>query len=151
MTKTIEKLVDRVTDLESKMSDLRHNFWPGECHWNGTSNYGYKTCRCESRKCQKSNNFGKVSNEEENEQERQSLSRSVNSESEESHVKSKCDYLILSDSIIRRIHPKRFTPKAATMKRFIKGGAATCSNFVEKYGSKNQEHFITRGHKRFTE
>jgi cell division protein FtsB len=25
MTKTIEKLVDRVTDLESKMSDLRHN------------------------------------------------------------------------------------------------------------------------------
>ena len=50
-------------------------------------------------------------------------------------MKSKCDYLILSDSIIRRIHPKRFTPKAATMKRFIRGGAATCSNFVEKYSS----------------
>lgn len=46
-----------------------------------------------------------------------------------------CDYLILGDSLLRRILPKRFTPRGSTTKRFIRGGAATCSNFVEKYGS----------------
>jgi hypothetical protein len=48
---------------------------------------------------------------------------------------NKCDYLILSDSMLRRIVPKRFTPRGVTTKRFIRGGASTCTNFIEKYGS----------------
>jgi FtsZ-binding cell division protein ZapB len=46
-----------------------------------------------------------------------------------------CDYLILSDSILRRIIPQRFTPKANTIKRFIRGGATTCTDFIKKYGT----------------
>jgi hypothetical protein len=45
-----------------------------------------------------------------------------------------CDFLILGDSVLRRILPKRFTPRGSTIKRFIRGGAVTCCNFVQKYG-----------------
>ena len=48
---------------------------------------------------------------------------------------NKCDYLILSDSMLKRIVPKRFTPRGVTTKRFIRGGASICSNFIEKHGS----------------
>jgi hypothetical protein len=47
---------------------------------------------------------------------------------------SECDYLILSDSILRRIIPKKFSPNGKTIKRFIRGGANTCSNFILKNG-----------------
>lgn len=46
--------------------------------------------------------------------------------------KINCDYLILSDSILRRIQPNRFTPKQKTVKRYIRGGANTCTSFIEK-------------------
>ena len=47
---------------------------------------------------------------------------------------SVCDYLILSDSILRRIIPKKFTPNGKTIKRFIPGGALTCLSFIQKNG-----------------
>jgi outer membrane murein-binding lipoprotein Lpp len=47
---------------------------------------------------------------------------------------SECGYLILSDSILRRIIPKKFSPNGKTIKRFICGGANTCSNFILKNG-----------------
>jgi hypothetical protein len=47
---------------------------------------------------------------------------------------SECDYLILSDSILRRPIPKKFSPNGKTIKRFIRGGANTCSNFILKNG-----------------
>lgn len=46
---------------------------------------------------------------------------------------TECDVLILSDSMLKRIQPKRFTPEGKTIIRFIRGGAKVCSNFVEKY------------------
>ncbi|VDH93990.1 Hypothetical predicted protein, partial [Mytilus galloprovincialis] len=49
--------------------------------------------------------------------------------------KKNCDYLILSDSILRRIQPNRFTPKQKTVKRYIRGGANTCTSFIEKNGT----------------
>ncbi|CAC5377056.1 unnamed protein product [Mytilus coruscus] len=48
--------------------------------------------------------------------------------------KTKCDVLILGDSILRRIQPKRFTPQGKTVVRFIRGGAKTCTSFVKKNG-----------------
>lgn len=50
---------------------------------------------------------------------------------------TECDVLILSDSMLKRIQPKRFTPEGKTIIRFIRGGAKVCSNFVEKYYHKN--------------
>ena len=47
----------------------------------------------------------------------------------------KCDYLILSDSILRRIIPHRFSRNQKTVKRFIRGGPKTCSTFIKKFGS----------------
>jgi hypothetical protein len=62
---------------------------------------------------------------------------------EPTHLTSKieCDVLILRNSISRRIKPKRFTSQGKTIVRFIRGGAKTCTNFVEKnsqrYNAKN--------------
>ncbi|CAC5395571.1 unnamed protein product [Mytilus coruscus] len=50
--------------------------------------------------------------------------------------KTKCDVLILGDSIMRRIQPKRFTPQGKTVVRFIRGGAKTCKSFVLKNGQR---------------
>lgn len=50
--------------------------------------------------------------------------------------KTECDYLILSDSVLRRIIPGKFTPNGKTVKRFIRGGIQTCANFVKNHGSK---------------
>jgi len=47
---------------------------------------------------------------------------------------SECNYLILSDSILRRIIPKKFSPNGKTIKRFIRGGANTCCSFIQKNG-----------------
>ena len=47
---------------------------------------------------------------------------------------SVCDYLILSDSILRRSIPKNCSPNGKTIKRFIHGGANICSNFILKNG-----------------
>ena len=46
-------------------------------------------------------------------------------------IKIECDILILSDSMLKRIQPRRFTPRGKTVVRFIRGGANACSNFVE--------------------
>ena len=43
-----------------------------------------------------------------------------------------CDYLILSDSILQKILPNRFSPREKTFKRYIRGGAVTCTDFVKK-------------------
>ena len=56
------------------------------------------------------------------------------SHNKENKPQINCDHLILTDSILGRIQPKRFTPKSKTIKRFIKGGVVACHNFVEKYG-----------------
>lgn len=53
---------------------------------------------------------------------------------------TECDVLILSDSMLKRIQPKRFTPEGKTIIRFIRGGAKVCSNFVEKYYHKLTQH-----------
>ncbi|KAK3100573.1 hypothetical protein FSP39_022029 [Pinctada imbricata] len=45
-----------------------------------------------------------------------------------------CDVLILSDSILRRIVPRKFTPRGRTIKQFIGGGASTCRDFVSNFG-----------------
>ncbi|XP_071138479.1 uncharacterized protein [Mytilus edulis] len=50
--------------------------------------------------------------------------------------KTKCDVLILGDSILRRIQPKRFTPQGKTVVRYIRGGAKTCTSFVLKNGQR---------------
>jgi hypothetical protein len=45
-----------------------------------------------------------------------------------------CVNLILSDSILQRIQPKTFSPNEKTVKRYIRGGAKTCTSFIEKNG-----------------
>ena len=52
------------------------------------------------------------------------------------HDTIKCDTLILSDSILQRIVPKRFSPKEKNIKRYIRGGAETCASFIQKSGNK---------------
>jgi hypothetical protein len=47
-----------------------------------------------------------------------------------------CDYLILSDSILRKISTKKFSPNNVTIKRYIRGGAETCCDFIKKNGCK---------------
>jgi hypothetical protein len=47
-----------------------------------------------------------------------------------------CDILILSDSILRKIQPKRFTPDKKTVIRYVRGGAKLCSSFVENHSHK---------------
>lgn len=46
-----------------------------------------------------------------------------------------CDYLILSDSIIRRIIPSKFSPNGKTLKRFVRGGVETCTKYVTDHCS----------------
>ncbi|CAC5387145.1 unnamed protein product [Mytilus coruscus] len=61
----------------------------------------------------------------------------INNTSKLSQVsKTKCDVLILGDSILRRIQPKRFTLQGKTVVRFIRGGAKTCTSFVLKNGQR---------------
>ncbi|CAC5378291.1 unnamed protein product [Mytilus coruscus] len=50
--------------------------------------------------------------------------------------KTKCDVLILGDSILRRIQPKHFTPQGKTVVQIIRGGAKTCTSFVLKNGQR---------------
>ena len=57
-----------------------------------------------------------------------------NSEQPEPMIITECDNLILSDSMLRRISPKRFTPKQNTIKKFISGGSVAGLNYIEKYG-----------------
>ncbi|VDI68507.1 Hypothetical predicted protein [Mytilus galloprovincialis] len=51
-------------------------------------------------------------------------------------IKTKCDILILGDSILRRIQLKRFTPQGKTGVRYIRGGAKSCKSFVLKNGQR---------------
>lgn len=57
-----------------------------------------------------------------------------NSEQPEPVIITECDNLILSDSMLRRISPKRFTPRQNTIKKFISGGSVAGLNYIEKYG-----------------
>lgn len=45
---------------------------------------------------------------------------------------TECDVLILSDSMLKRIQPRRFNPNSKTVVRFIRGGANTSASFVGK-------------------
>jgi hypothetical protein len=60
--------------------------------------------------------------------------RHANEKENATTQQTQCDNLILSDSILRRIQTNKFTPNAKTIERFIRGGATTCANFVNKYG-----------------
>ena len=61
-------------------------------------------------------------------------SRTLNKEKNKSNTIKECDYLLLTDSVLRRIMPRKFTPKGVTVKRFIRGGALTCEGFIENHG-----------------
>lgn len=52
------------------------------------------------------------------------------------NAKQHCDNLILSDSILRRINPRRFSPREKTILRFIRGGVKTCASFILNNGTK---------------
>ena len=45
-----------------------------------------------------------------------------------------CDTLILSDSILQRIKNTKFAVNEKTFKRYVRGGAKTCTNWIEKEG-----------------
>ncbi|XP_071139807.1 uncharacterized protein [Mytilus edulis] len=45
-----------------------------------------------------------------------------------------CDNLLLSDSILKRITPSQFSPNETTKKRYIRGGANTCTQFINNNG-----------------
>ena len=47
---------------------------------------------------------------------------------------SQCDNLILSDSILKRIRPSQFSSSETTQKRYIRGGAKTCTQFINNNG-----------------
>ena len=50
--------------------------------------------------------------------------------------KQTCDNLILSDSILKRIQARRFSPSEKTITKYVRGGANTCTAFVKKIGPK---------------
>ena len=54
----------------------------------------------------------------------------------ENNMATDCDFLILGDSVLRRIQPRRFTPQGKTVVRFIRGGAKTCTNFIQNNAQK---------------
>ena len=54
---------------------------------------------------------------------------------ENSEKVRECDYFILSDSVIKRIIPKKFTPRGKTLKQYIAGGAKLCTEFIETKGN----------------
>lgn len=49
---------------------------------------------------------------------------------------TECDYLILSDSVLKRIIPSKFTPRGKTVTRFIRGGVQECTKFIKDDGCK---------------
>ena len=52
----------------------------------------------------------------------------------ETRPANNCDNLILADSILQRINARRFSPREKTVKKYIRGGAQTCTRFVSKFG-----------------
>ena len=47
---------------------------------------------------------------------------------------TECDNLIISDSMLKRILPKKFTPKQITIKKFVSGGSNAGLNYIKEYG-----------------
>ena len=45
-----------------------------------------------------------------------------------------CNNLIISDSMLKRIFPWKFSSKQITIKKFVSGGTIACSNFIKQQG-----------------
>ena len=45
-----------------------------------------------------------------------------------------CDNLIISDSMLRRINPRKFSPRQITVKKFVSGGITAGTNFITQQG-----------------
>ena len=52
----------------------------------------------------------------------------------EGYVTTTCDNLIISDSMLKRINPRKFSPKQTTIKKFVSGGIIACTNFINQQG-----------------
>ena len=64
--------------------------------------------------------------------------RKANPETKEQTQSYSCDNLILSDSILRRIRPQKFSPNEKILTRYIRGGSKTCESFIKTNGSRFQ-------------
>ena len=51
-------------------------------------------------------------------------------------IAAECDVLILSDSMLKRIQSRRFSPNGKTITRYIRGGAKACVKFVDNKSHK---------------
>ena len=76
----------------------------------------------------------------------------------EGYVTATCDNLIISDSMLKRINPRKFSPKQTTIKKFVSGGIIACTNFINQQGGQYKPkkvliHIGTRDlpHKTITE
>lgn len=120
---------DSMDSVLSKICDLQNRLEKLEQAKNTSSslNLTKSTDKSELRKSPETNQDRKDYDQE---------TKSHDSFQEES--KMECDYLILSDSILRRIIPGKFTPNGKTVKRFIRGGAQTCTSYVKKNGLKTE-------------
>ncbi|CAG2201382.1 unnamed protein product [Mytilus edulis] len=135
LTSLVINLQDRVDQLENKLSEPLHE---GKCNTQNDQQLQHpslnNTTELETEtptKPQIGINF--VTKDK---RPTQIISDRQNAEEPNRDVpKINCDYLILSDSILRRIQPNRFTPKQKTVKRYIRGGANTCTSFIEKNGT----------------
>ncbi|CAC5403247.1 unnamed protein product [Mytilus coruscus] len=135
LTSLVINLQDRVDQLENKLSEPLHE---GKCNTQNDQQLQhpslYNTTELETEtptKPQIGINFVTKDKDQ-----HKIISNRQNVEEPSRDVpKINCDYLILSDSILRRIQPNRFTPKQKTVKRYIRGGANTCTSFIEKNGT----------------
>ncbi|CAG2241549.1 unnamed protein product [Mytilus edulis] len=135
LTSLVINLQDRVDQLENKLSEPLHE---GKCNTQNDQQLQHpslnNTTELETEtptKPQIGINFVTKDKDQ-----HKIISDRQNAEEPNRDVpKINCDYLILSDSILRRIQPNRFTPKQKTVKRYIRGGANTCTSFIEKNGT----------------
>lgn len=139
MERTIASLVERVEELENKMPTTLYKPATEYNHDSSDVNSSLHENTC-IQKLEKVKVTLENKHESTKLQDISSVPRfdkmfdQPPSETTTNKHQTKCDYLILSDSILRRVQPKRFTPDAITIKRFIRGGATTCANFIDKYG-----------------
>ncbi|CAG2236765.1 unnamed protein product [Mytilus edulis] len=135
LTSLVINLQDRVDQLENKLSEPLHE---GKCNTQNDQQLQHQSL----------NNTKELETETptkpqigitfvtKDKDQHKIISDRQNAEEPNRDVpKINCDYLILSDSILRRIQPNRFTPKQKTVKRYIRGGANTCTSFIEKNGT----------------
>lgn len=117
---SMESISNKITDMENHFSQLED-----------TRTHSHVSNTIINNKAQTSV-YHVIPSKQQNEKEQPRLNKSNQqrdaSNQERSHRPTECECLILSDSILRRIKPKKFTPNGITLKRFIRGGASTCLN-----------------------